>query len=349
MATRSILCVSWNLELQCPDKQALTDSFVNYIKSKKNNKPSLIVIGLQEATSYDNWAATFIGEKLARPELLGRHYTLLASERFKGITKGKQIIGHKANQVIQVLGHKNAKISAETDQSKKKWYGEKGFCFAGVNMDGKNLGFISTHLSSDTDAAKKQNEGKKILEFLKEEAKSDTFDALFMMGDLNFRVKQEGAAGDKKSVQRNLLSPGGRLKLQQHDSFDPQAFAKLPFIWPPHEAGTLPTYKRKKDKSVYGTIRRLKSREGIDNRALLNLYPIGSKQDRPGFWDFGWLDRIGYACVAPGQFNQRAKLGHSMFKSRLKLQNTDVVVKSFYYVPYGDHVPVYCDFLFSGF
>ena len=108
MTTKSVLCVTWNLELQCPDDQTLRDSFGDYVRSRAHH-PDIIVIGLQEATSYSNVDATFIGEKLvAKNALLAQWYDLLATERFRGVTKLGQLVGRKANQVIQVLGKKGS-------------------------------------------------------------------------------------------------------------------------------------------------------------------------------------------------------------------------------------------------
>lgn len=350
MATKTVLCVTWNLELQCPDERTLRDSFGDYVRSRAHH-PDIIVIGLQEATSYSNRSATFIGEKLVENNtLLRQYYDLLATERFKGITKFfKQALSHKANQVIQVLGKKGGRITAETEKHRKGKLSEKGFTFARVNVGGRSLGFISTHLSSDTDVQKKQREGRGIMDFLKTQAREQRFDAVFMMGDLNFRVAQQGYAQRKEGVEEYICTPTGRELLMRSDSFDPNHFNNMPFIWPGFEPDSLPTYKRKKDKALYQTIWALKGKLDRQNNNLKTLYPISSKKGREGYWDFGWLDRIGYACYAPEQYNGVPGLSRNFWAPRLKCKNPDVRLKVWGHIPYGDHAPVYCQFELDGF
>jgi len=347
MANKSVLCVTWNLELQCPDNQALKDSFVDYVKDKK---PAVIAIGLQEAAAYSSIGEVFVGSKLASPELLGKDYELISTAHFKGITKGAQVFGMKAQQVLQILARKAEKAKAAGHTKQKATASEKGFCFTTVTLAGKNLGFVSTHLSADTDVEKKKKEGETILKYLKEQAKQGTFDALFMMGDLNFRIRQGNNAGDEELVRANLCIPNGRAALMANDSFDPACFANLPFIWPPFEPSSLPTYKRKKEKAVYPAIRALKGKlDGLCN-SLRDIYPVTAKKDRAGYWDFGWLDRIGYAVLAPKQHNVASGLAKGFFNSQLKIDNADgLQLKSWYFVPFGDHAPVYADFNLSGF
>ena len=357
MATKAILCVTWNLELQCPDDQALKDSFVDYVHRKgvlpAPPPPSLIVIGLQEAASYDySSAGTFIGNRLvASSELLGKDYALIATGKFKGMTKVSQIKGHKAQQVIQILARKSENASARAEEHKEgKFWSEKGFCFARVTLAGRDLGFVSTHLDSSTDVAKKQREGTEILNFLKQQALGGkTFDALFMMGDLNFRISKQENGGDLQWVRDSLATPAGRDNLRRYnDTFKPAIFNNLPFIWPDFALGSLPTYKRKKDESAYNRIRQLRGKIDVQNDLVRSTFEE-VKSDRPGVWDLGWLDRIGYAIHSPGQYNPVQGCGQSLFKARMKLENQAVALRNWYYVPYGDHTPVYCRFLLSGF
>jgi len=358
MAIKSILCVTWNLELQCPDDQALKESFVDFVNGKRvppgplpPPPPSLIVIGLQEASSYDySSAGTFIGNRLASRELLGNDYNLIATGKFKGMTKASQIGGHKAQQVIQILARKGENASAKTGEHKEgKFWSEKGFCFARVTLAGRDLGFVSTHLGSDTDVAKKQREGAAILNFLKEQAGGGkTFDALFMMGDLNFRISKQENDGDLQWVRESLATPEGRDNLRRYnDTFKPDIFKNLPFIWPDFAPASLPTYKRKKDKSAHNKIRQLRGKIDAQNDLVRSTFEE-VKSDRPGVWDLGWLDRIGYAIHTPGQYNPVQGCGRSLFKLGMKLEQA-VALRNWYYVPYGDHIPVYCRFVLSGF
>ena len=347
--SKSILCVTWNLELQCPDDQTLKESFVAYVKETKKPPPSLIVIGLQEAASYKaRGEGIFIGNRLvASDQLLGSDYQLIATGRFKGITKfGQGLWAEHAQQVIQVLARKNEKAAAYTGEHPKGWESEKGFCFARVTLAGRDLGFVSTHLDSGTDPAKKQREGAEILKFLKEQAQGGkTFDALFIMGDLNFRVAKGGYTDDPQQWCGKIAEPLVRDNLKCWDSFTPDVFKNLPFKWPDFAPGSLPTYKRKKDAKYYQIIRSLKN--DLNNESLKTLFEV--KSDRPGVWDFGWLDRIGYAVMAPGQYNPVQGCGRSLLKSRLKITNPGVNLHNWHYVPFGDHSPVHCEFVLSGF
>lgn len=373
MATKRVMCVTWNLELQCPDNAALTESFVTTIRAQNDaNRPNVIVIGLQETASYDTIAATFIGNKLVVNTLLGNAanfnnnpYVLLGTARFKGITKKGQIFGKKAQQAIQVLVRQadQANIAGDFDAYQKAWQSEKGFVFADLNCYGKRLGFVSTHLAADSDESRRkgcQTISNAMGEYIGDGGK---FSALFMMGDLNYRLRRMNsttpAATETQLIINMMVNRGGRMQLRTYDTFDAGTLNLLPFMWPPHDQDCFPTYKRSKSNSDYGVIRQLKYPGGVmDNQgkvtnvnALKTIYAKEGafKEKRAGVWDFGWLDRIGYAVYAPGYYNPDGNAG--LLKAGLTIagNQADIAMQGWNHVPYGDHMPVYCQFDLNGF
>lgn len=73
MAIKTVMCATWNLELQCPDKYALNKSFsLNpHIMSAKY-QPDIIAIGLQEASSYYKNRRYFVGDRLVENDLFSK-------------------------------------------------------------------------------------------------------------------------------------------------------------------------------------------------------------------------------------------------------------------------------------
>ncbi len=392
MAAKSILCVSWNLELQCPDQQALNQSFVQYITQLQDNeRPNLIVIGLQETASYKKIGeGVFIGNKLVeRGKLLGNNhilnenpYRLLDTVRFKGMTKMKQMFGKKAQQCLQILVRKKDRKSVEVylEGHQKAKGREKGFCFAELGFYDRKMCFISTHLDS-SNSEERAKECREIRNTILRHARlNGKYHAIFMMGDLNYRLKAREIhtnitmqhhmfdsatySSDKKKwgkicgaggMVNKLATPAGRNFVRVNcDGFNEEHFANLPFKWPDFEDGSFPTYKRKKSKKFYSEIKKLKDcqNRNVDRNIIKNIYYSSSSwstKKRPDSWDMGWLDRIGYA-LDPADPNCCNDSGMQMIGRGLNYnQPENIKIGSWPHVPYGDHVPVYSLFKINGF
>ena len=392
MTLKSILCVSWNLELQCPDDNALRNSFVDYITSLDDDKrPNLIAIGLQETASYNKHGrGTFIGNKLVSAGLLGNRglldnnpYQLIGTVRFKGMTKWTQAFGKKAQQCLQILVRRKDVPHAESflEQHQKAPRREKGFCYAEMVFYDKRLCFISTHLDSGK-SDEREKECREIRRTILEHVKKNgRYHAAFMMGDLNYRlnagkihnnvtmqhhmyVSSDFSSNKKKWTKicgmggmiEKLRSKDGRDFVRVNcDSFDKDDFSMLPFIWPDFKDGSFPTYKRTKSSKKYSEIRKLKNKESrtVSKELITTIYAKDEKFSikRGNSWDVGWLDRIGFAFKPRRRNPDSCTLeGIKMIARGVTHANpSSVKIGSWPYVPYGDHVPVYCHLELEGF
>ncbi len=389
---KSIMVFTWNLELDLPDEDALKACFVDFISALPDEQwPALICIGLQEAKSYSRTSSVFIGDKLVAPELLGGGkfkscpYKLLATTSFRGVTKKGQLLGQKAQQAIQLLvrGDLIKQVTAKSYQASKGLMSEKGFCGIDATLFGKRLNFISTHLdaSSNKERAK---DVKAIEDDLKARIKRyGKYHAMFLMGDLNYRVQpfvadmqMDGSvrlskdvpndykplASDSKYIIELMRDRSGRDMLMDLDTFlETDAFDELPYAWPKFHLDCLPTYKRGHKKSHYKKIKSLKNLMndkgdyGTKNIPLLNqLYSdkgiIKFKKKR-GCWDFGWLDRIGYCVPESGHYKKGMGNIYQFLDYGLEAVAPPggYHLHSFNHVPYGDHAPVTNLFNMTGF
>ncbi len=389
----NVMCLTWNLELDLPNHAALEECFVNTItRMPRSRRPDVIVIGLQETMSYTRTGdGTFIGHKLADEKLLGGMdflddpYKLILTESFKGMTKKLQLFTRKAQQVVQVLVRKSwrDKLQVTPISKSRSWHSEKGFVGVDMAVLGKHLCFVSTHLDSGSER-KRAADCEKISKELYEHAKHSKFHAMFMMGDLNFRLppfkrghdrdgyarlevldvaKYKPRPADHELLYEYMLNRKGRKQLMEIDTFHAShVFDDMPFVWPAFPLDSLPTYKRKHKDKHYKLIPKLKDafeegwlRKDVQDELLLKLYGGKGKfkwNKKRNCWDLGWLDRIGYAVRADGQYNE--KLGLLKLDDMLRKGVTvhepqgGLRLEVLAHVPYGDHAPVACFFTLAG-
>ena len=144
----------------------------------------------------------------------------------------------------------------------------------------------------------------------------------------------------------------------------PAELDSLHMQWIPFDQDSLPTYKRstKTDHKGYAAWRRLRGPERWNNGSIPHgmIYRDGRydrdvaltvylkdgrlKEKRAGFYDFGWLDRIGIRTRSRPQDRLIAQPN----PVRL-ITNQQPTLKSMMHVTGGDHVPVYTSLNFEGF
>lgn len=363
MPTKKIMCISWNLELDIPTKDTLKATIMTAIGSSSTTWPDVIIFGVQESNSGDN-----LGKRLCDKDLLGGlsdPYQLIADDTFSGITKFKQIFGAKASQAVYVLTRRSAKnIQAMATTMQQKKGREKGFVFADVNIGGKRIGCVSTHLAAED--AKRPRDITQIGQFLANAAKQKKFHALFIMGDLNYRIKRNGAAADADSVLANSATMSGRASLLSEDTFDPaNFFADTPYKWLPFSPYCLPTYKRSRKSKDASQINRLRPQNsgsskvekltGVEDGAypldaIKAVYKVKASEKGENIWDFGWLDRIGFAAGGTLNDVQFTSYGSpSIITPGASITNLDTLwIDSWSHAFGGDHVPVYATFEIDG-
>lgn len=162
-----------------------------------------------------------------------------------------------------------------------------------------------------------------------------------------------------------ITNPGAPVRIAGLN-FDqgPAELDSLHLQWIPFDQDSLPTYKRttKTDHKGYAAWRRLRGPDRWNNGSIPHgmIYRDGRydrdvaltvylkdgrlKEKRAGFYDFGWLDRIGIRTRSRPQDRLIAQPN----PVRL-ITNQQPTLKSLMHVTGGDHVPVYTILNFEGF
>ena len=401
MPNLKLLCLTWNQELASIHKKDIQP----LMELIRDERPALIVIGLQEARPTSIFhkpskSIAFVGEKIAanlRRDYRLNNYQFLGRQSFRGVTKGMQVVksldpsrSQLARQVIEIIaGNDNITLS-RTKYYQTKFLREKGFVFAEVLFNNKRLAFISTHLDSGTDIEKRRKMAYKIRTKLHDWNNNDPrYNALFLMGDMNYRVTRPDewfgrvSQAESQLVIDMLHTRAERQQLMRQDSFitnpdnpvsvgalsfdrGPAELDSLNMHWIPFHPDALPTYKRtiKTDNKGYAAWRRLLQMRDYrqDGRIPKGMmYGVGKydrdvalevylkdgklKVKREGFYDFGWLDRVGFRTSHV--FGDRLIVNPNPV--RLRRPSQQPTLKSLMQVTGGDHVPVYTILTFEGF
>jgi len=401
MANLKLMCLTWNQELASIHKKDIKP----LMELIRDERPALIVIGLQEARPTGIFhkpskSLAFVGEKIAanlRRDYHLNNYQFLGRQSFRGVTKFKQVAksidptrSQLARQVIEVISSNPNITLSRTKYYQTKFLAEKGFVFAEVLFNNKRLAFIATHLDSGTNIKKLRKMAYKIRAKLHDWNNDDPrYNALFLMGDLNYRVRRSDELSGKVSQAESQLvldmlhTRVERQQLMRRDSFitdpdnpvtvgalsfdsGPAELDSLNMHWIPFHPDALPTYKRtiKTDNKGYAAWRRLLQMRdyrqdgripkgmmyGVDeydrDKALGVYLKDGKlKEKRAGFYDFGWLDRVGIRTSHV--FGDRLIVKPNPV--RLLNPNEQPILKSMMQVTGGDHVPVYTILEFQGF
>lgn len=342
MASLKIVCVTWNLELEEPEGGPLATFFAGILKQAGD--ADLIAVGIQEGGSLTKY------RQILEKAIPG--YVCVTKMKFKGVTKWTQIFTQSAAQGLYILVKGKAEekeelkedANAESEKGTKKLFSEKGYCYSEVTLDKHRIGFISTH--AEVKEEKRGADFKAIEEFLKGKAKGAPFHALFMMGDMNYRISRTAKDKDEKAlaseaeqIYKDMTTQAGRQKLMQLDTFDEKTLgASLPWVWAPPSKLCFPTYKRQKLKEAKPLVAKLAGDpEPADLQTLKELYKVKRSEKGP-FWDFGWLDRIAIAC---------GKKAGDTLDVGLKLAKPPEL-RSGHWLAGGDHVPVYAIYQLDG-
>lgn len=199
--TVKIWLLTWNCELMAPSDEQLEDLIVSHF-NQCDEKPDLIVVGLQEAGKA---GGKFVAERLAdkqdpqKSKL--KNYRFLDHLAYAGRTKGK------CYQDLGVLVRSEVYDKAKDVGKNKKstrWIGCKGGLIFTMKFDGDiNLAFASAHLDA---GGKQESDIGKINSQIKELAKKNGFDAVFIMGDLNYRLGEIGEGSLSRSSTNEKLA-----------------------------------------------------------------------------------------------------------------------------------------------
>jgi endonuclease/exonuclease/phosphatase family metal-dependent hydrolase len=378
-----IWMLTWNCENQAP-KDSLFDQFCNELlpASEKAQWPDILVIALQEADCYFSLRRLFVTHKIA--EKFSADYQLLSAPSFMGTTKPPTKcyihLGVLVRKRFLVFRDPNRKdtwnpLRDANSQAIDQGSGEyrdgkfpkcKGGAFARVNYADKNLGFIGAHLDGPVKATACNRQIQALLRSITNSTATNAvglnadlnqqFDALFFMGDLNYRL----STGAGKPTVNEMVSAIGqtqtRKNLWAYDTLNgtqipPASHSPLVtaygFTFPHFDS--LPTYKRSyKDRTSDNPCLRLSPRmlasagelttPGVrdhlqiqSNQSMLQACyfqgQIGSDSahsvKRQGYYELGWLDRIGF----------RIKPGTTVVVNSIQFKALDAIVLS-------DHTPI---------
>jgi hypothetical protein len=400
MANLKLMCLTWNQELADIHKKDIQP----LMELIRDERPDLIIIGLQEAKPTGMFhkpskSFAFVGEKIAANLVRDYHlnnYRFLGRQSFRGVTKLTQVVksvdptrSQLARQVIEVIASNPNITLSRTKYYQTKFLREKGFVFAEVQFNNRRLAFICTHLDSGTNVEKRRRMAYKIREKLHDWNNNDPhYNALFVMGDMNYRVRRPAewfgnvSEAESQLIIEKLYTRAERQQLMREDSFianpdnpvsvgalrfdrGPAELDSLNMNWIPFDRDALPTYKRstKTDHKGYAAWRRLRGPDRWNNGSIPHgmIYRDGRydrdvaltvylkdkklKVKRAGFYDFGWLDRIGMRTSRV--FGDRLIINGNPVS--LLRPNEQPTLKSMMQVTGGDHVPVYTILNFKGF
>lgn len=350
----NVMCMTWNLEGEKPDVKDLESLFKQAQSGHNLGLPDIIAIGIQEGNSKDH-------QPILEAALKG--YKCVASAKFSGITKAKQIWTFSpVTQGIFLMirldafnAEKEGKAdntSAAAEAHSKKLFSEKGYVFGEITYNGYRLGFVSTH--AETRAKKKAGDFATISKGLQKivDDSGEPFHAVFVMGDLNYRLnrtfdidpKNPKDPKDPKTAARiddfyqKMATPHGRVDLLTEDSFTKES-AKIPNLkmeWPAFSPQCLPTYKRKRDKEGAKLLEKLKKESPKHDKfeynpeVLKDLYSLTMSDKGGAQWDCGWLDRIGFDIGGGGPIVAKG-LTHT---GCTPIQGGNLIKG-------GDHIPVW--------
>jgi endonuclease/exonuclease/phosphatase family metal-dependent hydrolase len=283
-----IWMLTWNCENQAP-KDRLFDQFCDELlpASEEAHWPDILVIALQEAACYSG--RQFVTQKIA--ERFKKNYALLSSSSLMGTTKfpakcfihlGVLVRIEEALTLNPLHGGAFAPLKMSNQGSGEYRDGRfprcKGGAFAKVNYAGKNLGFIGAHLDGPAKVTACNRQIQKLLQSISNSTDPDPakistalnqFDALFFMGDLNYRL----SADSKKPMRVNdMVAAIGqttpRKSLWDYDTLNGKNIlltspsplvGPYSFMFPQFDV--LPTYKRYyEDRTINNPCLRLSSR-----------------------------------------------------------------------------------------
>jgi len=290
-----IWLLTWNCGNKAPDDDQLAQLLGDDLQSvKAQDMPDLIVIGLQEFKRGDKHR---IAQRLAKPKFAGSDFVFLDEQVKKGISGGGfncQVIG------ILVNRDKESEVQVIAKSRGTRTFGKGGVIIA-VQMQGLNIAFVSAHLDS---YGKRESDTTRVINCFSNLVKNQkdlVLDAVFMMGDLNFRLepKDESILSGRTSrydIASLLFDQVWQNKLHQFDEIHGSSLVtgiggyKFEFPQPLFP----PTYKIRKKYQKDGWLTNVM-------RVVLTYFGEGSKnlppkikKDRTAY-DFGWLDRIGWA------------------------------------------------------
>jgi hypothetical protein len=301
------------------------------------NKPDLIVIGVQEFPR----TSKNLARRLASS---AEGYTFIDRVKYNGWS-GKRPNCQSVGALVKETIKDRVKVIGKGTGT--RYWGKGGVTIA-LRVKGLNMAFISAHLDS---YGKREADFVKITASFQEllnEGEQAPLDAIMMMGDLNFRLRPRDGSdlsphNTRMEVAGMLFDDYFRNLLHQYDELNDASFVSgesyYKFVFP--KPNFLPTYKIRKKYQGPGWT------EDI-GRVIPAYFGDGGLNEPPKIkkkrvaFDFGWLDRIGWATKWPGRprlsGKAKVKLDDSFEESYLARHN----------IRMSDHAAVMAKILVTG-
>lgn len=289
--------LTWNCANTKPSKDQLDQLIVSRVPG---DKPDMIVIGVQEYPRQDR-----IPKKI---EQSLKDYRFISENVVKGLSGGtwyKFGLNGLNCQAVGALVKTGVRAETSVKANGNRKYG-KGGVILGIkitkNKSEFGLAFISAHLDSYD---KKEDDIKRIINAFPKRQ----FDAVFMMGDLNYRLDPKGKTFTRTGICNMISNNPGEL-LNGHDELLSSSLVKegpYQFEFPDPSARFPPTYKIKS----YTVGNHLLTYFGAKGAEEPNK-KLKPKKKRTGI-DIGWLDRIGWAKKWAGILSGKGEVAQEEF------------------------------------
>jgi len=277
-----IWLLTWNCANTTPKQTQLNSLIVSDLKSSAD-KPDVIVIGVQEYPRKDTIPKKIVQSLADSYQFIDENVV----DGWSGGTKWKLGLDGRNCQAVGVLANKDVQAQKLAKANGNRKHG-KGGVILGVKITKKesafNLAFISAHLDS-------YDKREADIQLITNAVPKIAFDAVFMMGDLNYRLDPKGVTFTRTSICDMISSNPSEL-LKKHDELLSSSLVQegaYQFEFPDPAVSFPPTYKIK-SYTAGDYLLTYFGKNGV-KKPNKKLKP---KKKRTGV-DIGWLDRIGWA------------------------------------------------------
>lgn len=342
-----IWLLTWNCGNKKPNDQQLRDLIISHL-SDAVDKPDVVVIGVQE---FPRKTKAHIHKRVEK-EKVG--YRVAGERKYDGVSGGS-----RNRQVLGVLVRSDLKVKDVRTEKGARFWGKGGIIVAltlRLKAGDVRLAFISAHLDSGT---KQEEDIDKIKIAMEGVAQKGRFDAVFMMGDLNYRLGTTDSGTLKQGTTNEafcgmITNTGGRRRLFGQDLLKRKCSLVTEsdpcFRFPvPYDPG-YPTYRINRKVGNYSVaflhdkVRNIKNTLGTycfskdiqkeyekeRKKGKTTDQKIGEIRKRPFDYDtkreafnVGWLDRIGWATTWANVLSGKGRVGFQDFDALHKVVMSD--------------------------
>lgn len=351
---RKIWLATWNCENQFPPADLIAAFVPSAVNAESPlDRPDVIAIGVQEGVPSHGRITALFGRHSAPPQWISDHvaallrdYDAVGSHHLAGTTKGPLNY-----QQLGLLVRRGVDISDLEFGDYRASFSGKGGVVCTFTLAGKRIGIMSAHLDSSSAALRKSNligllqkagsllRGDRKRNFFQSRRNAsawpDDFDVLFLMGDLNYRLKPPGRPESANTLAAMIATDPKRLwELDTLNAALTREPIWLGFQFPAPMPLFFPTYKREyRTRGPYNPSLLFAQQERKTPAAARAAYfshinPATFDQPldiaKRGEYDLGWLDRVGWRASSNGSVSCAAFVD---FSTLVLSDHTPVLMK----------------------